>query len=372
MNKAMSDDQANDRAFLTALRKSSAPFLPPPLLRFMHAIDANVRLNHSRFAVDYCNDEPSTAMLSSFFLAYLAWRSVRGTWVSTTKRSTAHLGGEEDTVLGGLNNGGGGGVVGGGGDARSSGGGHVPPPSFHETVVLCGAKDSGKTALLHRLCNNNAKEHEENSWDHPPMTVTSIAANAGYICPWEDVSTGENNGNRGNMTIRIIDYPGHASLLSQLTTLLLPVATSRVIFALDATQPVTEGAALMYRYILTHKQIRQSWSKAGKTLVILVVCTKSDAIGAKNHKRMKIQLRNELDKLRKVDLAITDGSNTNGNANNISDCSKIMLQVKGKLVDLDNLGSDVPVSLHFVESGFGKDVEAIREFVINGFLPDIK
>ena len=177
------------------------------------------------------------------------------------------------------------------------------------------------------------------------MTVTSIAANAGYICPWEDVSTGENNGNRGNMTIRIIDYPGHASLLSQLTTLLLPVATSRVIFALDATQPVTEGAALMYRYILTHKQIRQSWSKAGKTLVILVVCTKSDAIGAKNHKRMKIQLRNELDKLRKVDLAITDGSNTNGNANNISDCSKIMLQVKGKLVDLDNLGSDVPVSL---------------------------
>ena len=119
----MSDDQANDRAFLTALRKSSAPFLPPPLLRFMHAIAANVRLNHSRFAVDYCNDEPSTAMLSSFFLAYLAWRSVRGTWVSTTKRSTAHLGGEEDTVLGGLNNGGGGGVVGGGGDARSSGGG---------------------------------------------------------------------------------------------------------------------------------------------------------------------------------------------------------------------------------------------------------
>ena len=375
----MSDDQANDRAFLTALRKSSAPFLPPPLLRFMHAIDANVCLNHGRFAVDYCNDEPSTAMLSSFLLAYIAWRSVRGTWVSTTKRSTAHLGGEEDTVLGGLSDGG---VVGGGGDARaggnptsssSSGGGHVPPPSFHETVVLCGAKDSGKTALLHRLCNDNAKEHEENSWDHPPpMTVTSLAANAGYICPWEDVSTSGNNGNRGNMTIRIIDYPGHASLLSQLTTLLLPVATSRVIFALDATQPVTEGAALLYRYILTHKQVRQSWSKAGKTLIILVVCTKSDAIGAKNHKRMKIQLRNELDKLRKVDLAMTDGSNTNGNANYISDCSKIMLQVKGKLVDLDNLGSDVPVSLHFVESGFGKDVEAIREFVINGVLPDIK
>ncbi|KAL3821718.1 hypothetical protein ACHAXA_008454 [Cyclostephanos tholiformis] len=88
-------------------------------------------------------------------------------------------------------------------------------------------------------------------------------------------------------SIRIIDYPGHQSLLSQLTTLLLPGATSRVVFTLDATQPVTEGAALLYRYILTHPQVRQSWSKAGETLLILVVCTKSDAVGAKNYKRMK-------------------------------------------------------------------------------------
>jgi len=49
-----------------------------------------------------------------------------------------------------------------------------------------------------------------------------------------------------------------------------------------------------------------------------------------------------------------------------------MLNVMGKSIDLDNLGSDVPVSLHFVESGFGKDMKAIHEFVLCGVLPSIK
>ena len=80
---------------------------------------------------------------------------------------------------------------------------------------------------------------------------------------------------------------------------------------------------------------------------------------------MKIQLRNELDKLRKVDLAIKESSTIDNNNN---DNTKTMLQVKGKSIDLDNLGLDVPVSLHFVESGFGgkANMEKIRDFVVNG------
>ena len=121
----------------------------------------------------------------------------------------------------------------------------------------------------------------------------------------------------------------------------------------------------MYQYILTHSQVRQSWAKVSKTLEVLVVCTKTDAKGAKNYKRMKIQLRNELDKLRKVDLAIKESSTIDNNNN---DNTKTMLQVKGKSIDLDNLGLDVPVSLHFVESGFGgkANMEKIRDFVVNG------
>ena len=370
LNEAMTGDNVKDNKgmVLTKVRKSMAPYLPPPLLRIMHGLDAHIQLHHAPLATNYCYDEPSMAILSALFLAYMLWKSALGMWTSTTMRSTAHLIGEDNnTVLGGLT--GIGGIVGGGDKRR----GDHASPTFRETVVICGAKDSGKTSLLHRLCNMKEMDSDGSSWD-PPMTVTSLTANAGFICPWEDITNGDNNGKiGGTMTIRIIDYPGHQSLLSQLTTLLIQGATARLIFVLDATEPVTEGAALLYQYILTHAQVRQSWSKAGKTLVILVVCTKCDVNGAKNYKRMKIQLRTELDRLRKVDMAISDGSKgTNGGANHVDDNTKILLHVMGKSVDLDNLGSDVPVSLHFVESGYGKDITAIHEFVLNGVLPSIK
>ncbi len=352
----------------TAIRKTSAPYLPPPLLRLIHATDTYFHVNHEFIATDYCHDEPSMVILSSFFLAYLLWHFAKGVWASTTKRSTAHLSVEDDTILGEL--------VGSGNDSRrkrmnvekhggwSSASGGMMLPSFQETVVICGATNSGKTTLLHYLCNSKGKD---NAWD-PPMTVTSLVANVVYVCPWEDAS---DNGVHGNMTIRVIDYPGHPSLLSQLATLLLPTVLSRLIFALDATQPVADGATLLYQFILTHAQVRESWSKIHKTLVILVVCTKTDVLGSKNYKRMKIQLRNELDKLRKVDLVINESSKTtNDNEADVDAHSKVMLHVEGKSLNLDNLGSDVPVSLHFVESGFGmRGLDAVREFVWSGALP---
>ena len=232
--------------------------------------------------------------------------------------------------------------------------------------MLCGASHSGKTALLHYLTNAEVMKDSASSYN-PPMTVTSLVANVGYIS--QDPT--ETNGDEKN-AIRIIDYPGHPSLSSQLTTLLLPSATSRLLFTLDATQPVTVGAALLYQSILTHSQIRQSWTKEGKDLDILVVCTKNDEKGAKNYKRMKIQLRNELDKLRKVDLAIQESSSASSNGD------KATLSVKGKSIDLDDLGEDVPVSLYFVEAGFGMDsgksggMVTIRDFVLTGALPSVK
>jgi len=363
----MSDYKAEGQALLVTVRKSAAPFLPPPLLRFLHVTDTYFHLNHGSITADYCYDEPSMAILSSLFLAYIVLRSVQGMWASTTKRSTAHLTEDEDTVLGGLAVSGKGGTGGTKQGGYSNKGGHAPP-NFQDTVVLCGASNSGKTALLHYLCNSKGNENE---WD-PPMTVTSLVANVGYACPWEDAADSANN---GNMTIRIIDYPGHPSLLSQLTTLLLPAAASRLLFLLDASQPVTEGASLLYQYILTHSQVRKLWTEAGKKLEVLVVCSKSDAKGAKNYKRMKIQLRNELDKLRKVDLALKGRSTANGDVH-INGSSKISLNVKGKSIDLDNLGSDVPVSLHFVETGFGMNTDkgglaTVRDFVLSGVMPSV-
>jgi len=353
-----------DQSTLTAIRKLSAPYVPPPILRFIHLIDTICNNN------DYhCSDEPGMSLITALFLAYIVCRSVQGISTSTRKRSTAHLNGKTDPVLRGL-------IVpekiGSTTGCHKQGstfiaGGHNPL-LFKETVVLCGASNSGKTSILHYLCH--AKEKKQ-VWA-PPMTVTSLLANVGYTCSWEGVSDDTRS---KNDTIRIVDYPGHPSLSSKLTTLLIPSVVSRLIFTLDATQPVTAGAAILYESILTHPQIRKSWKEEGKTLMILVVCTRSDVRGAKNCKRMKIQLRNELDKIRKVDFAIEkDAAISKKMDCHIKDTSKALLNVKGKTIDLDNLGSEVPMSMHFVESGFGKDfmqsgLVAIHDFALKAVLP---
>ena len=91
---------------------------------------------------------------------------------------------------------------------------------------------------------------------------------------------------------------------------------------------------------------------------VLVVCTKSDVKGSKNYKRMKIQIRNELDRLRKIDLELKQNSAT-------------VFPIKGRSIDLDNLGDQIPVALHFVESGIEEDdIDVIKEFVLTGALPE--
>ena len=211
------------------------------------------------------------------------------------------------------------------------------------------------------------------------MTVTSLVANVGYVS--KESHGASDDAGRG--TVRIVDYPGHPSLASQLPSLLRPSHASRVLFAMDATSSVAEGVKLLYHSILTHSQVRDAWKGYKNGLVVLVVCTKQDGRGAKNHKRMKIQVRNELDRLRKVDLAMMkDGGNGENGAT--GGHHAITLNVKGKTIDLDNLGPDVSVSLHFVEAGFGlgngkenddsgsMGLRAVREFVLTGALPEGK
>merc|ERR1711862_438151 len=136
-----------------------------------------------------------------------------------------------------------------------------------------------------------------------------------------------------------------------------------VIFTIDATQSVIPSVSILYQSILTKLELRQSWIKEGSDLTVLVVCTKSDVKGAKNCKRIRLAVRRELGRLQKIDLAMAENGN-NGRAT---------LGVTGKSIDLQNLGDDVPVSLHFMEAGFGGKApigaETIRNFVLSGELP---
>ena len=289
------------------------------------------------------------SILSALFSAYIVLRLIQGLqfwWASTTKRSTAHLSGEEDAVLSGLNN----------KRTDNNSAQDNAAPEFDETVLLCGASGAGKTVLLHCLCNEN----EGDSWQ-PPMTTTSLVANVGYISiPSNDIANDESK--LKPMTVRLVDYPGHPSLSTKLTSLLLPDQTARIVFAIDATKPVTDGVAILYKSIFTNDQVRKAWKASGKTLSILIVCTKEDDKKAKNHKRMKIQIRNELDRLRKVDAAMEDVTGSGSTSISVA---------KGKTIDLDDLGPDMP-ELHFVETGLGRNqggdngLEVVLEFVRTG------
>eukprot|EP00579_Thalassiosira_antarctica_P025856 CAMPEP_0202024886 /NCGR_PEP_ID=MMETSP0905-20130828/55151_1 /ASSEMBLY_ACC=CAM_ASM_000554 /TAXON_ID=420261 /ORGANISM="Thalassiosira antarctica, Strain CCMP982" /LENGTH=77 /DNA_ID=CAMNT_0048587643 /DNA_START=32 /DNA_END=262 /DNA_ORIENTATION=+ len=75
---SMSNPKSKDQTTLTAIRKSSAPYLPPPLLRFLHVSDTYFHLNHASVANDY--DEPSMAIISALLLAYIVCRSIQGMW----------------------------------------------------------------------------------------------------------------------------------------------------------------------------------------------------------------------------------------------------------------------------------------------------
>ena len=342
MATARDGERANNvRPIFYSTRRAVAPLLPPPVLRAIHATDSHFVVNHASFTDEYLYSEPSMAILSAILLACTVWKAFQIVWTSSTSRSTAHLSKNEDTVLGNLA---------GARDRRQNGDDGFSPP-FNDTVVICGASFSGKTTLLYLLCSDGPATL--------PMTVTSLVANVGYIS-----SSGDSIGGQSadDTLLRLIDYPGHPSLSSQLSGLLNSEDTSRVILAIDSTQLVTDGAAVLYQRILTNLEVRQSWSARGSKVPVLVVCTKSDVKGSKNYKRMKIQIRNELDRLRKIDLELKQNSESSAAA----------LPIKGRSIDLDNLGDDIPVSLHFVEAGIGEDgaIDVIKEFALTGALPD--
>jgi signal recognition particle receptor subunit beta len=89
-----------------------------------------------------------------------------------------------------------------------------------------------------------------------------------------------------------MDYPGHASLQSQQFLNVLN-DTRGIVLVLDTTQPVASVADVLYQ-LLAHA------NKTNQVLDIFVACHKMDAPNAKNWRRIKIQLRAELERLLKV------------------------------------------------------------------------
>jgi len=334
---------------LTKTRQYVTPYLPPPVVKTIHAIDSNPVFTSY-------TTEPSMAILVSTLLCFVVWNVLKiiGAVVGGGK-STLHLDDADDVLADTLAT-----AKNRGKDGSGSGGSDKEEIFYDDTVVLCGSTGSGKTALLYQMCGSNGGL---------VPTVMSMKATVGYI-------------KSSSATVRIIDYPGHPSLSSQLPTALTSSSKkkqnpTRIIFTVDSTKPVADGAELLYS-ILTNATVRSFWenmvSKNNDTskIPIVIVCTKQDVKNAKNWKRMKIQLRTELDKIRKVVLKSTK-NNKSKDVNEGGGGEEILtLGVPGKTLDFEKLGEDIPVSIHFtsVSCVTGDGMDNLKEFVTSGVIVD--
>lgn len=383
--------------YLTKTRVILTPYLPPPVISAMKRIDSLPFFQRRDL------QEPSMTILLSVLLVVVLWRFTVTLGTFTAGRGGGGAGGgrkiarsdEEDdddhaaNVLRNLP------------EKKTRGGGDGVPYDYDDTVVLCGPTNAGKTVLFHMLCCSPV--HDDDDTTSMPVTVTSMRANGGFVIPTmkdhddqqqphlveEEETTTTTTTATTTKPVRLVDYPGHAALQSQLPTILS--MSNRVVFVLDSTKPITDAAELLYT-ILTDPILRTCWSnndrkkRGGGTkdennnkMPILIVCNKSNLPGSKNWRRIKIQLRTELERLRKVKRA-TAGDDQKQEEEEGSGVGKSSLElgIQGKSLDLDDLGPDIPVKLHFLSVGWtseGNDnskehkeegIEALREFVLTG------
>ena len=225
---------------LTKMREVITPYLPPPMIKAMHQIDPALE--------PYLGPEASMTLLGSLFLAAVVWRLMRV--VSSSFSGKAIVDSDDD-----------GGVL-----ARV-----LKEQTFRETVLLCGASGAGKTRLFYLVCHQQPQAN----------TVVSLRANVGF-----------------RDEVRFMDYPGHESAFpEQIVSDILNQPNLRIVLMIDSTKPVATAADQLFQILQNHCNQR---SKKQTRPSVLVVCNKSDLPGCKNWRRIKIQLRTELERLLKT------------------------------------------------------------------------
>jgi signal recognition particle receptor subunit beta len=196
----------------------------------------------------YLGPEPTVTLIGSLLLGFIVWQVLKV--LSSLSSGRAITDDDDDQVI------------------TSS----YKKEDFTDTILICGPSGAGKTRLLYHLCFGQTNV----------PTVTSLRANV-------EVSSNK---------IRFMDYPGHASLQSsQFLDILL--SARGIVLVLDTAQPVAPVADVLYQ-LLAHAHKKKT------ILFIFVACHKADAPNAKNCRRIKIQLRTEMERLLKVRSAEED------------------------------------------------------------------
>lgn len=312
---------------LTHARETLSPYLPPPALKLIQSIDTNPQIT------TYIDHEPSMTIIAVFLSLYVVTAFIR--ILSFRVRGKAVEGLEDDepegNVLSNLNDGG--------------------QIAYDDSVVLFGPCGSGKSLMFHHLSNEDDDNDNSDGGGTMIHTVMSLKANV-------HVANG----------LRIVDYPGHITLSQKLPNLLSSSSpASRGVFVVDSTKSLAEAAELLYKSVLTNLSVVNALRKKGETMNILVACNKSDEAGSKNWRRIKIQLRNELDKLKKITTATSlEQSGIQGDG----DATLGVHELTGKTIDLDDLSKNglEMIKLNFLSLSArkGEGMKELKVFVNDG------
>jgi len=125
---------------------------------------------------------------------------------------------------------------------------------------------------------------------------------------------------------------------------------------------------LLYNTVLTNGALLDAWEMSNETFHIMVVCNKVDVSGAKNWRRIKLQLRTEIEKLKKISSTVSsvDAKVLEENSSEKEEKRQLL----GKSIDLDDLSKNglSQVKISFLSfSCLNKDgLEALNAFVTNG------
>ena len=346
---------------LTQTRHIISPYLPPPVLHTMKVIDS-----HPNTKV--IGDEPSMTILSALLAILLVGKGIQFLSFLTSGKAVEGLDDDDDApegnVLSDLDK-----LKGSNEGTKNEKRGSN---SYKDSVILFGPRSSGKTCLFHTLLS---KKKSDGKKKKVPSTVMSLKANAS-ILP-KDV--GDNNKSEKEC-IRLVDYPGHVTLSSHLPSLLYPTTTSsskknasvRSLLVVDSTKSVSDAALLLYNTVLTNSPLLSAWENENEIFHIMVVCNKADAINAKNWRRIKIQLRSELDKLKKISSSVSSSAADLVNGNSGGSGLEGKRQLTGKSIDLDNLKknglSHVKMSFLSCSCLNNTGMEELKAFVMNGDL----
>ena len=310
---------------LAVVRNNVVPWLPPPLVKAMKAFDGNPQIQ-SMFH-EY-TDEPATLLLISLLSIFVVYECL--CQISSSSSSAIIIDeNEKEKFL-------------------------IESPeteSYQETVVFLGPSGGGKTTLFHMMQQYHKKQQDDDSSQGliMPMTVTSMKANTTIL------NFSKENGD--DASVRLLDYPGlYLTQKENEGESYSNYIEKRIVFLLDSTRPIpVDTAQTLHNIILNNTH--------GEVIAILVVCQKSDVSNAKHWRRMKIQLRTELERWRKVTKTTQKDT--------LSSTSTSTQTSLPPYTDLDKLPNGV--TMHFVSassSGFasknGDGLNEIWHFIKDG------